>query len=411
MEKTDQQIIYDWNAVDSFHQFDKKNIFLFDETLRDGLQSPSVRNPDPEEKVRMLHIMNDLGIDYINCGLPGSSRRSYGDVLLLVKTIADNRLRIKPCATARTLEDDIKPIIEISQSAGIEIEVMSFIGSSPIRQLTEDWDLKALMKYSSKAVDFARHEGLPVTFVTEDTTRSKPDTLYRLFANAIDHGANRLCITDTVGHATPDGIRALLRFVMNIIQGLGVEVGLDWHGHNDRGLSLANSMWAIQWGADRIHGTACGIGERVGNTPMDQLIVNLVLLKAIERDTTRLYEYCEYASKITESPIPPGYPVVGANAFRTSTGVHASAVIKAMEKGDRFLADRIYSGVPASLFGKEQEIVVGPMSGLSNVIFWLRKHGRKEDQTLAQKILAEAKSRKFVMRDEEIHAVIKEFEK
>lgn len=401
-----EEIIYDWNIVDTFHNLDRKEILLFDETLRDGLQSPSVINPKVEEKLKMIFLMEDVGIHNVNIGLPGAGEKSYSDCLKIAKRVANDKLKIKLAAAARTLEDDIRPIVTISQKAGIEIEVMSFIGSSPIRQLAEEWNMDILLKYSANAIDFATREYLPVTFVTEDTTRSRPANLYRLFKNAIDHGAKRLCLCDTVGHVTPDGIRALMRFVNNILEGLGVKIGIDWHGHNDRGMSLTNSLWALQWGADRVHGTALGIGERVGNTPMDQLIVNLKLLGGIKRDVQKLLDYCMYAAKITGFKIPTNYPVVGRDSFRTATGVHASAMIKALKKGDTYLSDRIYSGVPAGMFGKEQEIEIGPMSGMSNVIFYLQKRNIPFDEELAKKILEKAKKSNRILTENEIKRII-----
>jgi len=405
----DHEIIYDWNFVDSFHNLDKKKFCLLDETLRDGLQSPSVVNPSAEEKFKFILLMESLGIEHVNVGLPGAGDQAFRDILHVAREIKNNKLRIKPACAARTHENDIKPVVEVSQAAGIEIEVMSFIGSSPIRQLAEEWDISRMLEFSRNAITFAVREGLPVTFVTEDTTRSRPDTLYKLFTNAIDCGAARLCLCDTTGHATPDGIRALMRFVMNLMQGLGVNVGVDWHGHNDRGMSLSNSLWALQFGADRIHGTAIGVGERVGNTPMDQLIMNLRLLGAIppERNLTKLLEYCHYASKILSFPIAKNYPLAGEDAFRTATGVHASAVLKAHEKGDTFLADRVYSGVPAGMFGKFQEIGIGPMSGASNVVHYLQSKGIDPDDEIVSRILARAKTSKRILTDTEIEEAIK----
>lgn len=406
---SDQEIIYDWNLVDSFHNLDKKKFSLLDETLRDGLQSPSVVNPTAVEKFNLVLLMESLGIEHVNIGLPGAGDQAFRDVLYIAREIKNNKLKIKPACAARTLENDIKPIVEVSQAAGIEIEVMSFIGSSPIRQLAEEWDIGRMLEFSRNAITFAVREGLPVTFVTEDTTRSRPDTLYKLFCNAIDCGAKRVCLCDTTGHSTPDGIRALMRFVMNLIQGLGVNIGIDWHGHNDRGMSLSNSLWALQFGADRVHGTAIGVGERVGNTPLDQLIMNLRLLGAIppERNLTKLVEYCRYASEILSFPIPKNYPLAGEDAFKTATGVHASALLKAQEKGNAFLADRVYSGVPAGMFGRFQKIEIGPMSGASNVIYYLRSKGIEPDDEIVARILARAKTSNRILTDAEIEESIK----
>ncbi len=185
-------------------------------------------------------------------------------------------------------------------------------------------------------------------YVTEDTTRADPDSLRALYSTAIRAGASRVCVADTVGHATPAGARAVVRFVARVVDECGGGVGIDWHGHRDRDLAIENSLAAMEAGATRLHGAAIGIGERVGNTPMDALLVNLVLMGRREADLTRLPEYCEAASEATGVPIPANYPVVGRDAYRTATGVHAAAVIKAFKKNDPALADAVYSGVPAS---------------------------------------------------------------
>jgi 2-isopropylmalate synthase len=291
--------------------------------------------------------------------------------------------------------------------------VLCFIGSSPIRQYAEDWDLPRMLDLSASAIDLARRHNLPVAYVTEDTTRSRPEILTKMFTTAIEHGAQRLILCDTVGHATPDGIKNLIRFTRNMLDGMGrPDVGIDWHGHNDRGLGVVNSIFAIEYGADRIHGTALGIGERVGNAALDQILLNLKLLGELpDHDLTKLVQWCKVASQATRVPIHPQYPLVGSDAFRTATGVHAAAIIKAEKKGDAWLADRIYSGVPAGVFGKEQEIEIGHYSGESNVVYWLKKRGYEPTKELVTAVFTAAKRGNRVLADHEVVAVIKEFQK
>jgi len=288
---------------------------------------------------------------------------------------------------------------------------MAFIGSSPIRQYAENWDLDLMIERSADAIDLAVKNNLPITYVTEDTTRSRPDMLDRLFRNAIEHGAHRLCLCDTVGHATPDGIKNLIKFTRNLLNAMGrPEIGIDWHGHNDRGLGVVNTIFALEYGADRLHGTALGIGERVGNAALDQVMLNLKLLGELpDQDLSKLLLWCKVAAKATRVDIPPQYPLAGGDAFRTATGVHAAAVIKAEKKGDAWLADRIYSGVPAGMFGREQEIEVGHYSGESNVVYWLRKRGHEPIPELVEAVLSAAKRGNRVLHDEEINQVIKEY--
>ena len=401
-------LVFDWNEVNRKGRILPKNASFFDETLRDGLQNPSVVDPGVDEKIKILHLMEDLGIHVADVGLPGSSKRAFEDVLEICKEVARSKLKIKIACAGRTVPSDITPMIEVSQRAGMPIEVYAFIGSSPIRQYVESWDLNLIAKRSAEAIDVAVKAGLPVAYVTEDTTRSRPDVLTTLFRAAIDHGATRLCLSDTVGHATPDGVRNLIQFTKNLVAGTGAEIGIDWHGHNDRGLALENAIWAFEYGADRVHATGLGIGERVGNAQMELLLLNLKLLGQLEgQDLRKLGEYCETISKAVKWDIPISYPLVGRDAFRTATGVHASAVIKAMSKGDTWLADRIYSGVPAGMIGRTQEICIGFMSGASNVNYWLAQRHIQADDGLVAEILAAAKSLDHIMSEDEVMAVVK----
>ncbi|HSO37996.1 MAG TPA: LeuA family protein [Labilithrix sp.] len=400
-------LIFDWNEVNRKGRILPKNATFFDETLRDGLQNPSVVDPGIDEKLKILHLMEDLGIHVADVGLPGSSKRAFEDVLRLCKEVVDCKMKIKIACAGRTVVSDITPMIEVSQRSGIPVEVYAFIGSSPIRQYVESWDVALIAKRSTEAIDVAVKAGLPVAYVTEDTTRSRPEVLTTLFRAAIDHGATRLCLSDTVGHATPDGVRNLIQFTKNVVAGTGAEVGIDWHGHNDRGLALENAIWAYEYGADRVHATGLGIGERVGNAQMELLLLNLKLLGQLDgQDLTKLLEYCETIARAVKWDIPISYPLVGRDAFRTATGVHASAVIKAMAKGDTWLADRIYSGVPAGMIGRAQEICIGFMSGASNVNYWLMSRNIAVDDELVAEILKAAKSLDHIMTDEEVMSVV-----
>lgn len=400
------ELIYDWNEADERWEKPPFRVQLDDETLRDGLQSPSVKSPPIEDKLAILHLMSRLGIDTADIGLPGAGPHVVKDVTRLAQEIADQRLPIQANCAARTLRQDITPVIEISQQTGIPIEVCTFIGSSPIRQYAENWTLQTMLQHTEDAVSYAVSHGLPVMYVTEDTVRARPEQLRELFLTAIRCGAKRLCLCDTVGHATPTGAANLVRFAASVVKESGADIGLDWHGHCDRGLAVINTIAAIRAGASRVHACAIGIGERVGNTQMDQLLVNLKLLGWIDHDLTALPEYCERVSRSTGVPIPANYPVVGRDAFRTGTGVHAAAVIKAYKKGQDWLADRVYSGVPASWVGRRQEIEVGPMSGESNVIYWLQSRGIDPTPERVQAVFQRAKSVDRVLTETEIQAAL-----
>lgn len=400
------ELIHDWNAAPEGRPRPGA-ILLDDETLRDGLQSPSVVDPPIEKKRDLLHLMDALGIDTADVGLPGAGPRAEADVEALCREIASARLTIRANCAARTMARDVEPIVRVVEKTGVPIEACLFIGSSPIRQFAEGWDEDFLVRQSVEAIAFAVAHGLAVMYVTEDTTRARPETVRRLYGEAVRAGASRVCIADTTGHATPEGTRRIVRFVREVLDAAGGgAIGVDWHGHRDRGMGLANCLAAYEAGATRVHGCALGIGERSGNAEMDLLLVNLRLLGWIDRDLTQLGAYCRLASEALGVPIPDNYPVVGSDAFETATGVHAAAVIKAFKKGDAWLADRIYSGVPAGDFGFSQSIRVGPMSGKSNVVHWLEHRGHEPTEERVDRIMAKAKGSNRLLEDSEIAALL-----
>jgi len=402
-------LIHDWNQASTPLIPPGARVLLNDETLRDGLQNPSVHDPSIEEKIEILHLMESLGIDSLNIGLPGAGPRAVEHTEALAREIATNRMKIRPNAAARTVEADIRPIAEISQRVGIAIEAATFLGSSPIRRLVEDWTVDHLERTTEKAVKFAVDHNLPSMYVTEDTIRTDADTVKRLYSTAIRSGARAIVLCDTVGHATPQGAYNLIKFAIDeVVKPSGEKIRVDWHGHNDRGLAIANSLWAVAAGANCVHAAANSLGERVGNTPMELMLVNLRLMGLLNQDLSRLKEYCEKVAAATHTTIPPNYPVIGRDAFRTATGVHAAAIIKAYHKQDAALADAVYSGVPSHLFGLHQIIEIGPMSGKSNVLFWLERHGIPANDALVTRIFDAAKQSPRVLTESEVQALCSE---
>jgi 2-isopropylmalate synthase len=400
------ELIYDWNVALPANLVPAGPVQLNDETLRDGLQSPSVRDPAIREKVEILHLMEALGINFVDLGLPGAGPRAVEHVEALAREIVQNKMKIRTNCAARTHENDIRPIAEISQRTGLQITAATFIGSSPIRRYTEGWSEDFLLQTTEKAIRFAVSLGLDVMYVTEDTSRCDPVMIKRLYSTAINCGARAIVVCDTAGHSTPVGAYAVTKFVIDeIVKPSGEQIRVDWHGHCDRGLGVANSMAALAAGADCVHACALGAGERVGNTQMDQMLVNLKLMGVApwdQQDLTRLKDYCETVSRATGVPIPWNYPVVGEDAFRTATGVHAAALIKAYKKSDTELANAVYSGVPSHLFGLKQVIDVGPMSGKSNVLFWLEQRGIPATDEIVERICKRAKSSDHTLSEEEI---------
>lgn len=399
-----EELIYDWNAAAGVTRPGK--VEINDETLRDGLQSPSITNPPIEKKLEALHYMAELGIPAADIGMPATSPQAKEETLQLAKEIVKARLNIRPNCAARTVIADVEPVVEISQQAGIAVEASTFIGSSAIRKLAEGWDMDAMLRNTEEAVSFAVKNNLPVMYVTEDTTRAAPDVLKKLYTTALDNGAYRLCLADTVGHCTPQGAKNLIEFINEEVVKGREGVQIDWHGHNDRGLAVANSLAAFEAGADCVHATVLGIGERIGNTPLDTLLVNLRLLGWIDNDLKKLPEYCQLIAEVTGAPFPFNYPAVGKDAFRTATGVHAAAVIKALRMEEDWLANLVYSSVPADMLGRRQEIEIGPLSGRWNVVYWLESRGIEPEEGLIDKILEQAKSSKRVLPEGEVKGIV-----
>ncbi len=405
------KIVHDWNNEALENSAWKKGLEFYDESLRDGIQSPSATDPAIEDKEQILVLQDKAGIQHTDIGLPGAGPRAVADVTHLAKFVLENKLGLNMSCAARTHPKDIQPIIDISQAVGTKIEVMAFLGSSPIRLYTEGWTTEKLVELTRNAVRMAVAAGHPCTFVTEDTVRSNPQTLKTIFRVALDEGAKGLCLCDTVGSATPGGVRAIIRWTKRLVKDWGFpDTVIDWHGHNDRGFGLINAVAAAMAGAKRVHGTILGVGERVGNTPIDLLLVNMKLMGVeMDGDLRALRDYAELGAKATGTPLPFNYPVFGHDAFRTGTGVHAAAVIKALAKGDDWLADRIYSGVPAGDFGLEQVIEIGHMGGRSNVVYWLKSRGLVAEDGLIDAIFDSAKRGNKVLTDDEVHAVIEAY--
>lgn len=283
-------------------------VALHDETLRDGLQSSSVVTPDLDTKVGLLHRLAEAGIESANLGLPGAGMRFQREAARLLKEIREHRLPVAPTLAGRTLKSDIDPIVAASEAAGVPVEAGLFIGSSPIRHLCEEWSLDHLLRLTEESVTYAVEKGLKVMFVTEDTVRAHPQTLEKLYTVAIECGATRLCLCDTVGHAIPGGVHRLVRFVRQLVRKTGEDVAIDWHGHRDRGLAVANSLAAIEAGVDRVHGTALGVGERVGNTPIEMLLLHLERLSGRELDHRALHRYLEAVSLALAVPLSHKVP-------------------------------------------------------------------------------------------------------
>ena len=408
-----EELIYDWNATSPQVAAFGKPVFgkvdVDDETLRDGLQSPSIREPSLDEKIAILEAMVAVGIRRGDLGLPMSAQ--IDDIRGLLRHIVEARLPFRPGLAVRTVESDIAHVADLQQEFGIPVTAEAFLGCSRIRRFVEGWDDAFVRERCQRAVRFAREHGVRIMFVTEDTTRAHPDDIREIYGLAIAEGADEVCIADTVGHAMPWGAAAVVEAVRAVVSESGRDdVLVHWHGHSDRGMAIVNALAAASAGADVLHATGLGIGERAGNTPMDLLLVNLQLLGVWGHDLHELSRYVDLISRAVGIEVPVNYPVFGRDAFRTATGVHAAAIAKAAARGDTMLADLVYSGVPATPFGRSQQIEVGRMSGRSNVLFWLARNNLPPDDELVTRILERAHSSRTVLTDEELRAIVREWQ-
>lgn len=409
MHGEDQKdLVYDWNIEDSAEK-PKRKISLHDETLREGIQSVAMqKDPSVDQKLASIRLMHAVGIDSVNIGFPRASVQHFNNVVSIAQEIQREKMNLRVNCAARCLPEDISPIVEVSQKTGQRMGANAFVGSSRMRQYIEDWEMDSLLRLTNKAVSFAAEADLDVMFVTEDTTRMHPEIIRAIYTEAINSGARRVCVCDTVGHATPTGAMRLARFMRNLVDEIDSSIQIDWHGHRDRDLAVINSVAAYEGGADQVHATGLGIGERSGNTPMDLLMVNLHLLGYLGegRDLMKIRDYVHKFAEIFDVEIDHSYPVFGSDAFATSSGVHAAAIVKANQKGETWIADNIYSGVPASDFGFKHRIEIGPMSGRYNVVGWLENRGITPNKELIERILNAAKRTQRTLNDVEITAIL-----
>lgn len=406
MSFLDQKLIFEWNNSVKH----KKPVEIQDETLRDGLQASYVRHPATEEKIQLLDLMEKIGIHGADIGYPATGKRNFNDVVKIGKHKLKNGLKINLSCAARTVISDIEPIIRASEKIGYALESDIFIASSQLRKIVEQWNLGKMRKLVKNSVEFAVKNNLPVMFVTEDTTRAKPKFIADLYKVALESGANRICITDTVGYATPESVRFLLNHVFTEVVPNYKNVKVDWHGHNDRGLETANALVAAELGVDRIHGTALGVGERSGNMSMHKLLVNLDIEGYTSNlDLKLLSKYSKYASKILKVSIPINEPIIGGDSFTTASGVHASATMKAL-KMNLILAGVIYTGVDPLKIGREVDVRVGPFSGKSNVEWVLSKLKIKKTEALIKKILSYVKKENRILSNSEVKSLLKEIQ-
>ncbi len=362
------QYLYTWNPKSSTNL---NSVRIEDDSLRDGLQGAFVRKPAIAEKKELLNLSSAVGTQVVMLGFPASSQMEFESCQQLLEHIVLEALPITPRLLARASIQDLEPIVALNRQSPIEVWADFFIGSSPLRRYIENWDSDRMIQMIQTSGHFLREQGTRFGISIEDATRTPPDELRQIIETALSVGAEILTLCDTVGEATPTGTTRLVNFVRTLVANSEQNAEIWWHGHNDRGLSLANAIAAAEASADGISGTFLGLGERTGNTPLEQFILYLHSHGSQQFKLSQLVPYCKRLAKLTSTNIPIHAPLIGKQAFATCTGTHAAAIIKARALGSQF-EDLVFSSVPANLLGQRQTLLVGPTSGRANAQFALQ---------------------------------------
>ena len=394
------EILFTWNERP---RGIRPQIEIEDDTLRDGLQASFIRKPTIDEKAELIRLSAGIGARHVVLAFPASSPAEFADSQRLLSVIKDHDVPMTPWFLGRAVTEDMEPILRLRDSYGGNVGAAFFIGTSPIRRHVEKWDFGGILERIATTMDYLRRAGLPCSFSVEDASRTPPDEIEQMVELAVRYSAYSIAVCDTVGESTPHGVRLLIGFIKSIISKHSSDLKILWHGHNDRGLALANSIAAIEAGADIIGGAFLGIGERTGNTALEQVIMYLHQTRTGTFDLKGLIPYARKLAAATEFQIPVNAPVVGPQAFATCTGTHAAAVLKAAELGTDF-EDYVFSSIPASELGAMQDIGVGPTSGMANARYVLERGNMPSSAELAAELLAYAKRQRRPLQQDDIVA-------
>jgi 2-isopropylmalate synthase len=395
---------FDWNTPTVRRQ----PIEVGDVTLSEGLLSPSVVDPSQPDKRRLLSLMPVLGLRAVSLGHPGLGVRQFSTVLNLARELMLAQWELDASCVARASVKDVASALDVRERSGLDVEVAVTLAVSPIQMEAEGLSAARLRDAAEASIAFAVRAGARVVAVLDDASRTPPEQLAPVLRDVAALGASAVRLADSAGRATPDATRALVRFVSEHLRTrTGRPVRLDWVGQNDRGLALANAMAAVDAGVDRVFASALGLGSRSGITPMELLLTNLRVNGLWSHSLRTVVEYCESAATAFGIAIAPSSPLIGSDAFRTGSGAHATALVKALRAGDPWLADNVISGVPAGLLGLENRVDISPVSGLSNVRWWLARHGYDaSDQVLTRELLLAVKQTQRAATDDELHELV-----
>ncbi len=392
------QLLYSWNPP---AKSGLENVEIEDDTLRDGLQGAFVRKPTVDEKIELFTLSSAIGCQHAVVGFPASSPQEMADSRRIVQAIQERGLKQQPWMLSRALVSDLEPIIALQRESDIPIGAAFFMGTSPLRRVVEKWDWDQVLRNVETAVAYCVENGVPFSLSIEDASRTPPEELRQLIQIGAKANGFSISICDTVGESTPDGAAQLVRFTREEIAKENADTRVLWHGHNDRGMAVANSAAAAEAGARIIGGSFLGIGERTGNAALEQVILYLYQNGATQWRIDHLVNYCEKLSEYTNTPISNEMPLIGSQAFATCTGTHSAAVLKARAISVDY-EDYIFSAVPASKLGLPQNIMIGPTSGLANARHVLQRLELPSDDQAASALLEHAKGKNSWVQHNEI---------
>jgi 2-isopropylmalate synthase len=377
-----------------------RNIVIFDTTLRDGEQAPGC-SMNSLEKIEVARLLEKLGVDVIEAGFPISSPGDLESVKAIAELIKDSSV----AGLCRSREKDIDAAREALALAA-HPRVHIFLATSPIHM---EYKLKMkpdeVVAQAADAVRYAKKFCGDIEFSAEDASRSEPDFLCRVFAEAIKAGATTLNIPDTVGYAMPAEFGSLVRYVKEHTPG-AEKAKFSVHVHNDLGLAVANSLAAVEAGADQVECTINGIGERAGNASLEEIVMALRvrrdLFQADTRiDATQLYSASRLVSRVTGVKVPPNKAIIGENAFAHEAGIHQHGV----------MANRATYEImtPESVGISQNQMVLGKHSGRHAFEDRLKLLGLNVDAEMLEKVFAEFKllaDKKKVVNDRDIESLV-----
>jgi 2-isopropylmalate synthase len=410
--KTETELgLYSWSSqreISSPLRTPQVHVEIDDETWRDGMQGTQTeRHPDTEERREYLVFAGKNGfIEHADIGFPGSGIKHRNEMVNLINSLEEKKAGITLSAAGRgSAKDDIRAILEVSSRTGYPLEGDLFLDTSEIRAKVEGWDRTEKLKSLKDNISLLKKEGLPVMFVLERATTTSPKELYDPLMMAIDLGVDRICIADTQGIITPQGVSNIFRWVINEIGENNKDLKLDFHEHNDLGMGIANCLVAAAEGVDRLHATARGIGERAGNVNLEQLLVVLSAKGYRKTDVRKIRDFAEMSASMLGLEISKYEPIIGENSMETASGVHASAYGKS----------ELHENLPPIYFpfdlkdtGSKAVVKIGPSGGIANVrIFCKNELGIEEiSEEKAREILDDAQKNWGILSAERVQELL-----